>query len=334
MAEQSNDYEMYEEEVSTDSTSVVQQVRDNESESMVTGLDYKQCVICRTCTDERPSQVKTGLTTLLSQLQATGRCDVYNDIQMHKHPVVLLHLSCRRQLAYEALKSNRLNVEVRSNQPRRTRSAAIPFSFTECCFLCGESVSRSKDARKVASGSSFDDKIRKIVSERGQEAWAMEVHGRLSCLVSDLFAVDAVYHKKCYVRFTVTNLPHTPKKKKLGRPTDLEALQAFTMLCDKLELECENELYTLTELYEMMITMTRDQGENICTYGKAYLKSLLQKRSGEHIYFVSRPGRDDVIGFKNYCDLLLHSNFFSDRNEGEGTEAEKIVQKAAGLVMA
>jgi hypothetical protein len=64
------------------------------------------------------------------------------------------------------------------------------------------------------------------------------------------------------------------------------------------------------------------------------LKSLLQNRYGEHIYFVSRPGRDDVVGFKNYWDILLRSNFFSDRNEEEGTEAEKYVQKAARLVMA
>ena len=51
----------------------------------------------------------------------------------------------------------------------------------------------------------------------------------------------------------------------------------------------------------------------------------------EHIYFVPRPGRDDVVGFRNYCELLLHNKYFS---EGEGSESERIIQKAAGLIMA
>src|SRR5207244_11723517 len=67
------------------------------------------------------------------------------------------------------------------------------------------------------------------------------------------------------------------------------------------------------------------------SYCKERLKQLLHERYGEHIYFASRPGGDDVMGFSKYVDLILHSKYFSDRSDGDGTEAERIVNKAAGL---
>ena len=66
--------------------------------------------------------------------------------------------------------------------------------------------------------------------------------------IVDLFAADAVYHLNCYTRFSV-KLPHTPMKRKRGRPVNQPALFAFDKLCNQLEEECENEMYTLTELH-------------------------------------------------------------------------------------
>ena len=66
-----------------------------------------------------------------------------------------------------------------------------------------------------------------------------------------------------------------------------------------------------------------------------YLKKLLKQRYGKHIYFASRPGRDDVIGFTGFCDfLVLHDKYFTEKNEGCGSEAEIVVQKATGLILA
>ena len=87
----------------------------------------------------------------------------------------------------------------------------------------------------------------------------------------------------------------------------MEALQSFVRLCENLEGECENELYTLSELFDIMVDLDKACNEDSSTYGKAYLKELLQRRYGEHIYFVPRPGRDDVVGFRNYCELLWHN---------------------------
>jgi hypothetical protein len=29
----------------------------------------------------------------------------------------------------------------------------------------------------------------------------------------------------------------------------------------------------------------------------------------QYVYFASKPGRDVVVGFKHFCDLLLHDEF-------------------------
>lgn len=142
----------------------------------------------------------------------------------------------------------------------------------------------------------------------------------------------AVYHLRCYVRFS-SKLPHTPQKRKRGRPANEAAQVAFDMLCTELEHECENEMYTLNELHAMMHSMAGSEHASD-VYGKDYLKQLLQERYATHIYFASRPGRDDVVGFSSFCDLLLHNKYFSDRIEGEGSQSERLVKKAAGLVKA
>ena len=95
-------------------------------------------------------------------------------------------------------------------------------------------------------------------------------------------------------------------KRKRGRPKNEAALAAFETLCSKLEEECDNEMHTLNDLYGMMITLTGSETD-VEVYSKDFLKQLLLDRSGKHIYFASRAGRDDVIGFSKFCGLLLHN---------------------------
>jgi hypothetical protein len=73
----------------------------------------------------------------------------------------------------------------------------------------------------------------------------------------------------------------------------------FDSLCDKLESECENEMFTLRQLHDMMLSMGKSD-EDPVVYSKDYLKQLLQSRYGNHIYFTSRAGKDDVVGFSNF----------------------------------
>ena len=268
-----------------------------------------------------------GIDTLLQQCYATNRADTANYIKMHLDDKHTVHGTCRRALAHEASKASKAEAGASSKVRRLTRSMTGSFSFDVMCFLCGEAVAGCKDIRKVLSGDEFDNRIRNVIRERGNDEWAVEVQGRLDT-IADLFSADAVYHLNCHARFK-KKLPHTPLKVKLGRPQKKDAMCAFERLCDKLESECENEMYTLHQLHDMM---SADDIDDV--YSREYLKELLQNKYGNHIYFASRPGRDDVVGFSNFCDLVLHNKFFSDKNEGDGSEAERLVQKAAALIMA
>ena len=60
-----------------------------------------------------------------------------------------------------------------------------------------------------------------------------------------------------------------------------------------------------------MLDLT-EKKTDVDNYGKDYFKQLLIQRHGTKIYFVSRPGWDDVIGFSKFCDLILHDKFFLD----------------------
>ena len=56
---------------------------------------------------------------------------------------------------------------------------------------------------------------------------------------------------------------------------------AFERLCDKLSSECENEMYALHQLHDMMCA---DMDDNSDVYGREYRKGLLHNRYGTHIY--------------------------------------------------
>ena len=287
-------------------------------------------MLCCKDTGEHLADCSRGLDTLIQNCTVVGRQDIVEVVsgnRDHKHHV---HPSCRRSLAYDVRKSRKSTDVNLDTSRRQTRSSTGPFSFRDHCFLCGDSVYGSKDARKVLGGTEFDDSIRRAIAER-KDDWSDTVQGRLSS-ISDLFSADAIYHRSCHSRF-MSVVRHTPHKSKRGRPQKNDAMAAFDRLCDKLESKCSNDRYTLSELHDMMHTMISSDDDSQL-YSKLYLKHLLTDRYGDHIYFASRHGRDDVVGFKNFCDLLLHGDFFASRNEGGSTEAERTVQKAAGLLLA
>jgi hypothetical protein len=87
-------------------------------------------------------------------------------------------------------------------------------------------------------------------------------------------------------------------------------------------------MYTLGELHSKMTQLLDNSGDCEChVYGKEHLKQLLLDRYGNHIYFASRPGRDDVVGFSDCCDFILHSRYFADQSERDGSETEKLSVK-------
>jgi hypothetical protein len=232
---------MHEEVVTSSSVS---QVIASESQ-----VDPNKCLWCQSVRDEDVSVIGVGLETFKEHCRVLGRVDLLNLTLQHCR--LLVHRSCRRAMSYEVRRAVTATSTSSGNQPVATRSRSGVFNFREMCFLCAESCCEGKNVRKVLSGSEFDANIRQKICDRGYDNWAISVQGRLDS-VSDLFAADAMYHISCYARF-YKNLPHTPLKRKRGRPKNEAAFIPFEMLCNKLEQECENDIYTLSDLHSMML---------------------------------------------------------------------------------
>jgi len=67
-----------------------------------------------------------------------------------------------------------------------------------------------------------DSSVKSAVTERGQDAWARQVSGRIaSC--SDLFAAGAVYHYMCLVTFTTKKTKESGEVPR-GRPVNAAAV--------------------------------------------------------------------------------------------------------------
>jgi hypothetical protein len=294
-------------------------------------LDASKCLFCQTPKDERESVLgNAGLQSFKLHCVATGRTDLINYLTVNPYVTHLLHRSCNRAIAYSARKG--VSDTPLSNVSKSTRRSLGNFDFRNMCFFCGTSCFGCKDFRRVLYGTDFDKKIKQIIHDRGFDTWGLDVQGRIES-VADLFAADAVYHLSCYARFS-KKLPRTPLKRKRGRPQSDSAILAFQKLCLKLEQECENEIFTLGDLHAMMLEL-RDKDDGVeDVYCKKYLKELLIQRYGAHIYFASRPGRQDVVGFSKFCDFLLQDKLLSDRSEGEGSKSEKLIKKAATLIKA
>jgi len=102
--------------------------------------------------------------------------------------------------------------------------------------------------------------VKESVKKRDNDISSLEVLGRLEG-VNDLFAEDAVYHILCKTRFS-RGLPHTSWKLPRGRPPNIVAERAFSNLCDWLDWEGDNELYTLNDVYEHMIRLANVDDDN------------------------------------------------------------------------
>ena len=299
------------------------------SEVVVASCSHNElCIICDTDVkgDNPQCLSSVGMQTFIENCTLTNRKDLIDVVNSRPVGQVRLHRTCRTRLSREAQKIAKFG-KVASSGGRCTRSSSTTFDYRSLCLYCTKSVvdCPSASIRKVST-LEFDNHLRLYISERGHDDWALQVQGRLEN-VNDLHASDAVYHLECHARFKSNVLPENAPR---GRPVNSEAHAAFRKLCEMLEVEGENELYTLAQLHSLMISLGGITDEK--AYSLKRLRGLLVERYGDTIYFASRQGRADIVGFKNMCDLILHDKLSSD--SCDGTEEEKIVKKAAALILA
>ena len=122
------------------------------------------------------------------------------------------------------------------------------------------------------------------------------VHSRLkSC--NDLVAEEAIYHISCMNRFRL----HTNNSNKRGRPLDSTRTENSQRVCQWIEEEGDSELYTLSEVHSKMEELS---GGSECD-SKKYLKDKLIEYYGDQIYFAERPGRPNILCFKDMAAWIL-----------------------------
>ena len=164
------------------------------------------------------------------------------------------------------------------------------------------------------------------------DAWAVEVQGRTeSCC--DSVAEDAVYHFSCYALFATQH--SLSGHGQCGRPEDGEMRTAFCDLRDWLEGSCE--LLTLDDLHKHMVEFLNAKGlldVSDRVYSASHLKSKLQEKYGQHIYFAEVHGRKNVVCFQDLCSFIVSDACYAQQKRDDDSEKKRIIKTVAKLTVA
>ena len=187
-------------------------------------------------------------------------------------------------------------------------------------------VAGSSNTRRVSTFE-LGQKILAQCAQRSDD-WALEIQGRMhSC--NDLIAAEAVYHKVCHSRF-MNNLSCSVGDSSRGRPRMVSAMKAFEQMCYQLETTCEQNIYSVEELHNMMSDFCADEDKSEL-YSVKHIKRLLQDRYGDSIVFAEVNGRRNVVCFTDVCHVILSDKWYQEK-ETDDSIMEKIVKDAANLI--
>jgi len=267
-----------------------------------------QCVICNEGEDtgEKLTKLRSdGKHTLKTFSTLHGNNDLTGYL-LTDPIVVAVHKSC--QLSYT--KKNRVQKnesEMEQVSVKRLRSAdRDKFDYKLNCFLCCQPVS---DRFREVMTSEINKKMLEVCENRN-DAWGFEVLGRLNTC-GDLCAAEARYHIHCHLYFTSSRdkPSSSPATARVGRPVGSEMMKLFDDVCDWME-DSDSELITVEQLHNKMTELSVVPA-NVYTIG--YLKSLLLKKYGDHIWFASVCGRKDVICFRDMASRIVNDQWYKDR---------------------
>ena len=294
------------------------------------------CFVCRLQRAEPLIHLGRGISTFIDQCSAICRTDLVDYIQSNMD-ACYIHKSCKNDVYNKSVKAAKQSSisDSQASSRKRTRASSVAFDFKSLCLYCVKPTAECKrEDWHCVETMEMRSTIMDAALSRPHDPWSLEIQGRLG-YASDLVAAEARYHFECHRNFTTGRL-HTPHKVRRGRPIRDMAQQVFQDLCDELLTHGENELFTLRELHDKMTQMARDQygmrADDV--YGLHHLRNKLKETFQDSIYFASRSGRTDVIGFRGLCDLILSNKYLFSRNIGEATEAEQVVMQAATLILA
>lgn len=219
------------------------------------------CLLC----EENLSVGKTvnvkqkGLNTLIksSERRKDGKSEKLGGLSS-----VIVHVSCRKDYTREdnikAALKNITESEGSTISPTKgkLRSSITSFDFKNACFYCTEIIDAAfyeKEKKKEISKRVKVHRVQTVhvkgsilqAAEKRGDKWAREVNQRLEG-ISDLVAVEAVYHERCYINFF--KKPTT--RGKSGRPLVDDVTTAMEVIFDFIENsdDCQFSLSDLINL--------------------------------------------------------------------------------------
>ena len=145
-----------------------------------------------------------------------------------------------------------------------------------------------------------------------------------------LNCTDFVQAEACHGKFYVSEgLPSPLTKNLVGRQANKESADYFNKLCSY--TESETEVYSLQELQGKMIEIAG--GENVYkVYSTKWLKTKLQQKFGDHVFFSEINGKSNVACFRNMANTIITDKWYEDKNSNIDDEAKRIVTTAAKLI--
>jgi hypothetical protein len=152
--------------------------------------------------------------------------------------------------------------------------------------------------------------------------------------VHDLPAADALYHQTCSSNFRTGKdipeefqvLPSSDKKRKIGRPEDKEASDAFLQVMTFLRNN-DDEQVTMKQLQDQMVSICGDKA-----YSITYLKQKIINHFGEDAIITEINGKEIVVTLRSTATSILHDFYRHEKSESTDNEKLKLIKTAAKLI--
>ena len=150
----------------------------------------------------------------------------------------------------------------------------------------------------------------------------------LNCI--DFVQAEAQYHHACYRKFYVSEGLSSPLIiNPVGPQANKQSVDYFNKLCSY--IESETEVYSLQELKAKVIENAGRESE-YKVYSTKWLKTKLQQKPVDHVFFSEVNGKSNVVCFRNVANTIINDKWYEDKNSNIDDKAKRIITTAAKLI--
>lgn len=206
-------------------------------------------------------------------------------------------------------------VPVSSSGINSTKSSSLNFDYKNLCIFCGKNWDKHHKIGHVIKNSYFSHRILEI-ADRDYDDTTFLLKERLRA--TDLVAVEARYHKKCYDSFM------NPPLKEPRTSSNIHEDATFQEVCDHIE-KSNNFRFKLSDLRKIM-------GDNLINPDKLFKK--LQQKYGSEIMVTRSQGKEPVVYYKSFNIAGVCSDWFCANDNFDELQKRTILTVASEILKA